>query len=131
MATSAGYPAQSLAGLRLNVFLDGLFHLATYVFVLIGLILLWKSARRLHPSWPSRQLIASLLIGFGAFNVTEGLVDHHLLGLHHVNETVPQAQWIWWDIGFLIWGGAMFIYGLWLLRRMPSSEQRRDPTAGL
>jgi uncharacterized membrane protein len=27
-----------------------------------------------------------------------------LLGIHHVNETVAPAQWIWWGLGFLIWG---------------------------
>jgi hypothetical protein len=29
-----------------------------------------------------------MLVGFGAFNCVEGLIDHHLLGVHHVNETV-------------------------------------------
>jgi len=26
--------------------------------------------------------------------VVQGIVDHHLLGIHHVNETVPREQWI-------------------------------------
>jgi uncharacterized membrane protein len=39
-----------------------------------------------------------------------------LFGIHHVNETVPQPQWIFWDIGFLIWGAAMLVGG-WLLLR--------------
>lgn len=43
-------------------------------------------------------------MGFGISNLVEGIVDHHLLGLHHVNETVPREQWIYWDVGFLIWG---------------------------
>jgi uncharacterized membrane protein len=29
-------------------------------------------------------LIGGLLVGWGTFNVVEGIVDHHLLGLHHV-----------------------------------------------
>jgi uncharacterized membrane protein len=29
-----------------------------------------------------------MLIGFGLFNLVEGIIDHHLLGIHHVNETV-------------------------------------------
>jgi hypothetical protein len=45
-----------------------------------------------------------MLIGFGAFNIVEGLVDHHLLGIHHVNETVPREQWIYWDLAFLVLG---------------------------
>jgi uncharacterized membrane protein len=35
-----------------------------------------------------------MLVGFGAFNVVEGLINHHFLGIHHVNETVPQSQWL-------------------------------------
>jgi uncharacterized membrane protein len=58
-----------------------------------------------------------MLIGFGAFNVVEGAIDHHLLGIHHVNETVPREQWIYWDIGFLIWGAAMLVGGLYLLKQ--------------
>jgi uncharacterized membrane protein len=33
-----------------------------------------------------------MLIGFGLFNLVEGIIDHHLLGIHHVNETAPQDQ---------------------------------------
>jgi uncharacterized membrane protein len=64
-----------------------------------------------------------MLIGFGAFNLVEGTIDHHLLGIHHVNETVPREQWIYWDIAFLIWGAAMLIAGLALYRSgRPSIE---------
>jgi uncharacterized membrane protein len=116
MATSAGYPANSVANLELNTLLDGLFHTTTYVFVAVGLTQLWRAAHRPHVSWSSQMLVGTLLIGFGLFNVVEGVIDHHILGIHHVNETVPQAQWIYWDIGFLIWGAAMLVVG-WLLLR--------------
>ncbi|RWO03255.1 MAG: DUF2243 domain-containing protein, partial [Mesorhizobium sp.] len=53
----------------------------------------------------------------GMFNLVEGVINHQLLGIHHVNETVPQDQWIYWDIGFLIWGALMLIGGLALARR--------------
>jgi uncharacterized membrane protein len=46
----------------------------------------------------------------------EGVMNHHLLGIHHVNETVPREQWIYWDLGFLAWGAAMLIGGWFLLR---------------
>jgi uncharacterized membrane protein len=29
-----------------------------------------------------------MLLGFGIFNTVEGIIDHHLIGIHHVNETV-------------------------------------------
>lgn len=125
MVTSAGYPADTLDNLKLNTLLDGLFHVATYVFVVIGLVVLWRSAHRRHLYWSTKMLIGSISIGFGAFNVVEGTVNHHLLRLHHVNETVPQEQWVYWDVAFLLWGAAMILGGFALLRtgRKPQRAQ--------
>jgi uncharacterized membrane protein len=126
MASSAGYPPDSLENLRFNVLLDGLFHAATYLFALIGLVLLWRAAHRIHVRWSGKLLAGTLLMGFGLFNMVEGLVNHHLLGLHHVNETAPREYWIYWDIGFLTWGVAMLVGGwaLWRAGKRESAEVR-------
>jgi uncharacterized membrane protein len=116
MLTSAGYPADSVANLEVNTLWDGIFHSSTYIFVLLGLIILWRAAHRIHVRWSGKLLVGTILIGFGLFNLVEGIVDHHILGIHHVNETVPRAQWIYWDIGFLVWGAVMLIAGWFLLR---------------
>jgi uncharacterized membrane protein len=116
MVTSFGYPPTSVANLQLNTLLDGLFHAVTYIFVAIGLVLFWRAARRPHGKWSGKLLLGTLLIGFGLFNVVEGTINHHLIGLHHVNETVPRSQWIYWDVGFLLWGAIMLIGGWQLLR---------------
>lgn len=112
---SSWYPVNSVESLELNTRWDGIFHSATYIFVLVGLYILWRAAHRQHLYWSSRLLIGTLLIGFGAFNTVEGLIDHQLLGLHHVNETVPRPQWLAWDIGFIVWGLAMLIGGWWMM----------------
>lgn len=57
-----------------------------------------------------------MLSGFGAFNLIEGSINHHLLEIHHVNETAPPDDWNWWDLGFLTWGAAMVFVGILLLR---------------
>ncbi len=116
MLTSAGYPPDSVRNLKINTLWDGLFHLSAYIFVGIGLALLWRAAHRSHMRWSTRMLVGTLLMGFGLFNLVEGLVDHQILGIHHVNETVPRAQWIYWDVGFLIWG-ALMLGGGWLMLR--------------
>ena len=116
MLSSAGYPPNDLHNLQVNTFWDGLFHAATYLFVVAGLVVLWRSAHRTHLWWSGESLVGSLLLGFGIFNVVEGVIDHQLLGIHHVNETVPAAQWIWWDLGFLAWGLLMIVVGWALLR---------------
>ena len=50
-----------------------------------------------------------MLIGFGSF------VNHHLLGIHHVNEIVSPAYLFYFDVTFLIWGALMLILGYILL----------------
>jgi uncharacterized membrane protein len=124
MLTSAGYPADSLPNLEFNVLWDGIFHASTYLFVATGLIILWRVARKRHIRWSGKLLPGSMLIGFGIFNLVEGIINHHLLGLHHVNETVPRDQWVYWDIGFLIWG-ALMLAGGWLLLRQGQEDNRR------
>jgi uncharacterized membrane protein len=117
MVTSAGYPPDDVQNLKVNTFWDGLFHASTYIFVVLGLIILWRTAHRMHMRWSGKLLAGTILMGFGIFNLAEGLIDHQLLGIHHVNETVPHEQWIWWDLGFLLWGAAMLIGGWVLLRK--------------
>lgn len=116
MVTSAGYPPDSVPNLKVNTLWGGLFHASTYIFVVIGLAILWRAAHRTHVVWSGKLLLGAILMGFGIFNLVEGLIDHHILKIHHVNETVPMDQWIYWDIGFLVWGAVMVIGGWALLK---------------
>jgi uncharacterized membrane protein len=128
MLTSAGYAPDSVENLQVNTLWDGVFHASTYVFVAVGLALLWRGAQRKRGPWSSKMLLGTMLMGFGIFNLVEGLVSHHLLGIHHVNETVPREQWIYWDLGFLAWGAAMLAGGWALLGagRRAAAGQDRD-----
>jgi uncharacterized membrane protein len=62
-----------------------------------------------------------MLLGFGGFNLVEGVVDHHILGLHHVREAA--ANPLVWDIGFLVVGALLVVAGHALAR---SDTQRAD-----
>lgn len=126
LLTSAGYPPTTVRNLQINTLADGLFHASTYVFVAIGLTLLWRAARRTHVRWSPTLLTGTLLMGFGLFNLVEGIVDHHILGIHHVNETAPPEQWLAWDIGFLVWGAAMLVGGWLLWRRGKRTTAQRE-----
>jgi uncharacterized membrane protein len=57
-----------------------------------------------------------ILAGWGLFNLVEGIVDHHILGLHHVRS--GEAEWAY-DLGFLVLGAALLAGGLALARRRP------------
>ena len=118
------FSPETVPGLRINTFADGLFHAVTYIFTVLGLTLLWR-ALRAGEGVTARQLIGLALLGWGLFNVGEGVVDHLLLGIHHVNETVPREQWLWWDLGFLLWGAAMIAGGWWLWRGSVASQGSR------
>jgi uncharacterized membrane protein len=118
------FSPETLPGLRTNTFADGLFHAVTYVFTIAGLVLLWR-ALRASERGTARQLFGVGLLGWGLFNVIEGIVDHLLLGIHHVNETAPREQWLWWDLGFLLWGAAMIAAGWWLWRGSGMSPASR------
>lgn len=105
MATSR-LSRRNLENLRFNTSLDGWFHAGTYVFVALGLIVLWRAARQPHLGWSGKLLLATMLMGFGIFNLVEGVDDHQLLGTRHVNETVPRSQWVYWDRGLFDLGCA-------------------------
>jgi uncharacterized membrane protein len=113
---SSWYPVNTMENLELNTFWDGIFHSATYLFVLSALFVLWRTAKRRHLYWSTKLLAGSMLIGFGLFNTIEGLINHHLLGIHHVNELVSSDRWLFWDLAFILWGVAMIATGWWLLR---------------
>jgi uncharacterized membrane protein len=110
-------PIDSIENLELNTLWDGIFHGATYLFVVAGLWMLWRSARRRHLYWSTKLLIGTVLAGFGLFNTVEGIINHHLLGLHHVNQTVARETWVYWDVGFTLLGLAMLAAGWWITRR--------------
>jgi uncharacterized membrane protein len=107
-------PTDTLAGLELNVVADGFFHVGTWLLVMAGTILTVRSWRqgRLAPNWSFH--LGLLLLGWGVFNVVEGLIDHMLLGVHHVRDDLggPRS----WDIGFLVFGVVQIVVG-WLIHR--------------
>jgi uncharacterized membrane protein len=123
MLTSAGYPPTSVANLNLNTLADGLFHAATYLFTLIGLTVLWRASTRSSIIWVARVLFGAILLGWGIFNLIEGLLDHQLLGIHHVRDDLPAgAAKLAWDVGFLAWGALMLAIG-WRLTRIYDTQQ--------
>lgn len=111
---STPFPADSVANLELNTLADGIFHLATWLITVLAVFVLWTELRLndARPGWA--LLVGGLLAGWGGFNVVEGVVDHQLLGIHHVR---PGPDWLLWDVGFLVWGGMMLLAGVLLLRR--------------
>ncbi len=63
------------------------------------------------------------MIGWGAFNLVEGIVDHHILTIHHVRDDVGAP--LGWDLAFLALG-AVLVVGGFALKRAGESATRRS-----
>lgn len=108
------YPTDTVHGLEMNTLWDGLFHVTTWLFVLAGLGVLYsRLTRSTGRVWTSRELWGWILAGWGVFNLVEGTINHHLLGIHHV---ISGEQQLLADLAFLAFGALLLASG-WLLHR--------------
>lgn len=107
-------PPDTLDNLELNTLADGVFQIMAWVVTVAGVFVLMASNGARSGPGGTRTLIGAMLAGWGGFNVVEGLIDHHLLNLHHVR---PGPDELLYDLAFLGWGALMVAVGLGLLRR--------------
>lgn len=125
LLTSTGdHPATTVAGLETNTLADGMFHLAALIVLLVAVSMLWRRIRDgARATW--RSLVGTAMVGWGAFNLGEGLVDHHLLGIHHVREG-PDA--FVYDVGFLAVSAVLVAAGLAIARTDLATAVAGDPS---
>ncbi len=101
-------PPTDLVNLKVNMVWDGLFHAFTWIATAVGLGLLWRATGRADVVRSTRAFAGSLALGWGIFNVVEGLIDHELLQIHHVH---PGDDELSWDVAFLVLGAALIAGG--------------------
>ena len=106
-------PHAVLVNMEVNMFWDGVFHAFTWLMTALGLALLWRAGWRADVPWSGRTFGGALLLGWGLFNLVEGIVDHHVLHVHHVVEGPGHLAW---DLGFLASGVLLVVAGWALLR---------------
>lgn len=111
-------PTDTVSDLKANMVGDGLFEAATWLLTVVGVILLWRAGQQDHVALRSKTFVGSLLVGAGLFNSVEGLIDHQILGIHHLK---PGPNQLVWDIGFLASGVILVVLG-WLLLRAEQQE---------
>jgi uncharacterized membrane protein len=121
----ATYPATTVPGLEVNTTWDGFFHTATWVSVVIGLLWLWRRTGGGSSPRPPSRLVGLLLAGWGIFNLVEGVIDHHVLQIHHVRAGPGQ---LWYDLGFLVLGAVLLVGGLTLHRAAGRTRPRPRTT---
>ena len=108
------HAASTLAGLQFNTLADGVFHLATYSLTILGIVLLWRVGLRAGRPLSRGRLLGAVLVGFGSFHVFDEVMNHRLLGLHHIK---PGPNELVWDLGFFALGLVLISIGLLMWRR--------------
>lgn len=105
-------PLNNAANIELNTFWDGVFHVGASLLTVAGLILFWRATANSKVALSLKTFAGAFLIGAGAFDFVEGLVNHQILGIHHVK---PGPNQLAWDIGFLTLGLSLAVAGWFLL----------------
>jgi uncharacterized membrane protein len=112
---SAILPPTTMDAMSQNMRWDGWFHVATLVLTVLGVVLMWREGRMGTAPSSLRVLTGQMILGWGIFNLVEGVIDHHLLELHHVRDMpahVPAYDWT-----FLAVGGVLFVIIGWFMSR--------------
>lgn len=115
---SAIRPPTTVVNIETNMVWDGLFHAFTWIVTAVGLMLLFRAGRRPDVVWSGRVLLGSMLGGWGLFNFVEGLIDHHILHVHHVVERLGVSIWDW---AFLASGVLLQALG-WFIAQSSAGE---------
>jgi len=108
-------PADTLVNKSINMFWDGIFHLFTLGTTIAGAVLLWRLFKRENINQSAYVFIGGLLAGWGIFNLVEGIIDHHILGLHNVRELT--ADKVFWNYMFLVMGVVLVVVGMFLIKK--------------
>lgn len=91
---------------------DGLFHAAGTTALAVGLVLFADLQRR--RALVGRRWAGAVVLGWGAFQLYDGLVQHKLLGLHQVRYGVELLPY---DLAWNSAAGVGIVVGAVLLRR--------------
>jgi uncharacterized membrane protein len=109
-------PSGTVPDLRYQILADGVFHLVHYVFMVLGLWLIWSTRAGLAANGAGRDIIAWALIGFGSWHIIDAVVSHWMLQLHRIRMDVDNP--LLWDLIWLVpFGIVTLAIGIWMLRR--------------
>src|SRR5690606_23115725 len=125
---SAKLPQDVLVNVKISMVWDGLFHALTWAATATGIALLWHAGKVKDCPWSGKTIWGSLFMCWGIFNFIEGLINHHIVHIHHVVELKGLSVY---DYLFLASGVLFIILGLFLInmRRKDSLQIYPPPVS--
>jgi uncharacterized membrane protein len=110
---SAVLPPDTLVAAKVNMVWDGIFHALVWLLTATGMAVLWSAGEREDVPWCGVTFFGALFMGWGLFNLIEGVIDHYILGIHHVVERLHLSIY---DHLFVLSGVVLSIAGFFLIR---------------
>lgn len=110
-------PPIDLVAMKVNVVWGGILQGLLWLMTAAGVAVLWWAGRRPEVPWSTSMFVGALSLGWGLFHLVEGVLNHHVLELHHVR---PGPQQLGWDLKVLGVGAALALAGgalIWLGQR--------------
>ena len=102
---SAVLPPTTMEAMQQNMRWDGWFHVVSLAITVAGVFLLLREATHNRQLPVARGLMGQMLVGWGAFNVFEGVVDHVVLEIHHVHDLptyLPMYDWLFFAFSLVL-----------------------------
>ena len=113
-------PMTNMTDVKVHSTADGFFHAADYGLTIAGVVLLWRAHLADELPKSSQPFIGLILLGAGLFNTFEGIIDHEILGIHHVHSG---RHYMLWDLGFLGLGIGLTIVGYKIIERWKNAQE--------
>lgn len=113
---------------EINMFWDGLFHAVCWIITAFGIGATWRVARRGSVPLVTKYYVGSMAFGWGLFNLIEGVIDHHILQVHHVVQRAVGAEQLLWDLAFLASGVVLIGVGVLMRRKSLATTPARIRT---
>jgi uncharacterized membrane protein len=102
---SSVLPPATMEAMRQNMRWDGWFHVLTLLVTIAGVFLLLREATHGRQLPVARGLAGQMLLGWGGFNIVEGVADHVVLEIHHVHDLPaydPAYDWLFFAFSLVL-----------------------------
>jgi uncharacterized membrane protein len=109
-------PGEIWRDIRMQILMDGWFHVLHYLIALVGLWLLWRGRAEFSGAGSDFRLLGAVLLGFSLWQFVDVVLFHWVLMIHRIRVGVPNP--LAYDLGWLAaFGVTTLLAGLWLRRR--------------